>query len=299
MEFDERLRHALAALADSLHQEIAARLDDVRTELSESVHADRDAAVAEAVQQVRTAADQSIQEARAAADQAIEDARAATDRTVQEARAASEQAAHEARVAADQELSTRINEAVARAGSSARAEAAANVAAASGRLVEAIRAIDSAQTLSTIFDVLVSAATAEVGRAAVFLLQGASLKGWRLVGFDLLGGDGSGIEVPIADGGMIAEAAESALVVRLDPAAPPVPQPPAFADLAPSSMALAVPLVMSGQVFAVLYVDEGTHEPGSRESWPAAIEVLARHAARTLEAVTATKLAQVAEIVAR
>jgi GAF domain len=299
MEFDERLRHALAALADSLHQEITARLDAVRTELSESVHANRDAAVAEAVQQVRTAADQSIQEARAAAEQAIEDARAATDRTVQEARAASEQAAHEARVAADQELSTKIDDAVARAGTDARAEAAANVAAASGRLVEAIRAIDSAQALSTIFDVLVSAATAEVGRAAVFLLQGASLKGWRLVGFDLLGGDGSRIEVPIADGGMIAEAAESAHVVRLDPAVPPVTQPPAFADLAPSSMALAVPLMMSGQVFGVLYVDEGTHEPVSRESWPAAIEVLARHAARTLEAVTATKLAQVAESVAR
>jgi GAF domain len=299
MEFDERLRHALAALADSLHQEITARLDAVRTELSESVHANRDAAVAEAVQQVRTAADQSIQEARAAADQAAQDARASTDRTVQEALAASEQAAHEARLAADQELSTRIDEAVARAGIHVRAEAAANLAALSGRLVDAIRAIDSAQTLSTIFDVLVSAATAEVGRAAVFLLQGATLKGWRLVGFDLLGGDGSGIEVPIADGGMIAEAAESAHVVRLDPAAPSATQPPAFADLASSSMALAVPLMMSGQVFGVLYVDEGTHESVSRESWPAAIEVLARHAARTLEAVTVTKLAQVAEVVAQ
>ena len=299
MEFDERLRHALAALADSLHQEITARLEAVRTDLSESVHADRDAAVAEAVQQVRTAADQSIQEARAAVDQAVEDARAATDRTVQEARAASEEAAHEARVAADQELSTRIEEAVARAGANVRAEATANRAAASGRLVDAIRAIDAAQTLSTIFDVLITAATAEVGRAALLLLEGSSLKGWRLVGFDLLGGDGSGIELPIADGGMIAEAAESAQVIRLDPAAPRAAQPPAFADLGPSSMALAVPLMMSGQVFAVLYVDEGTHESVSRESWPATIEVLARHAARTLEAVTATRLAQVAEIVAR
>jgi hypothetical protein len=299
MEFDERLRHAFGALADSLHQEISARLDAVRTDLSESAHADREAAVAEAVQQVRTAADQSIQEARAAADQAVQDARAATDRTVQEARAASERADHEARIAADQELTTRIDDAVARAETHVRVEAAANLAAASGRLVEAIRAIDSAQTLSKIVDGLVSAATAEVGRAAVFLVEGPTLKGWRLVGFDLLGGDGSGIEFPIADGGMIAEAAESAHVVRLDPAAPSATQPPAFADLSSSSMALAVPLMMSGQVFGVLYVDEGTHESVSRESWPAAIEVLARHAARTLEAVTVTKLAQVAEIVAR
>ena len=299
MEFDERLRHALAALADSLHQEITARLDAVRTDLSEAAYADREAAVAEAVQKVRTAADQTIQEARAAADQAVQDARAATDRSVQEALATSEQAALEARAAADQQLSTRIEEAIARAGTNVRAEAAANLAAASARLVEAIRAIDSAQTLSTIFDVLVSAATAEGGRAAVFLVEGTTLKGWRLRGFELLGGDGSGIEVPTADGGMIAEAAESAHVVRLDPAAPSATQPPAFADLASSSMALAVPLMMSGHVVAVLYVDEGTHEPVARESWPAAIEVLARHAARTLEAVTATKLAQVDEVVVR
>jgi hypothetical protein len=299
MEFDERLRHALAALADSLHQEITARLETVRTDLSESVLADRDAAVAEALQQVRTAADQSIQEARAAADQAVQDARTATDRTVQEARAASEQAAHEARVAADQELSTRVEDAVARARTNVRAEAAAHFAAATGRLIDAIRAIDAAQTLSTIFDVLITAATAEVDRAALFLLEGASLKGWRLVGFDLLGGDGSAIEVPIADGGMIAEAAESGRVVRLDPAGPFTTQSPAFADLAASSIALAIPLMMSGQVFAVLYVDEGTDGSVSRDSWPATIEVLARHAARTVEAVTATKLVQVAEIVAR
>jgi hypothetical protein len=288
MEFDERLSHALEALADSLHQEITARLEALRTDLSESVHADRDAAVAEAARKARAAADQSIQEARAAADQAV-----------QEARATAEHAAQEARVAADQEMSTRIEDAVARAATDVRAEAAANLEAASGRLVEAIRAIDGAHSLSKIFDVLISAATAEVGRAAVFLLEGPNLKGWRLVGFDLLGGDGSGIELPISDGGMIAEAAESAQVTRLDPGAPRTTQPPAFADMPEQSLALAVPLVMSGQVFAVLYVDEGTHESVARASWPGPIEVLARHAARALEALTATRLAQVAEVVAR
>ena len=299
MEFDERLRHALEALADSLQREITARLDAVRTDLSESAHADREAAVAEAVQHARAAADRSIDEARAAADQAAEEARAAAERAVQEARAGVEQAAHEARVAADQELSTRIEDAVARAGSDVRAEAAATLEAASGRLVEAIRAIDSAQSLSKIFDVLITAATAEVGRAAVFLLEGPSLKGWRLAGFDLLGGDGSGIELLISDGGMIAEAAESAQAICLDPRAPRTTQPPAFADLPNQAMAVSVPLVMSGEVFAVLYVDEGTNERTARASWPATIEVLARHAVRALEAITATRLAQVAEVVAR
>jgi hypothetical protein len=299
MEFDERLHRALEALADSLHQEITARLEAVRTDLSESVHADRDAAVVEAAREARAAAEQSIQDARAAADQAVHEARAAAEEAAQEARIAAELAAKEARVAADQELSTQIADAVARAGIDVRAEAAASLEAGSGRLVEAIRAIDSAHSLSKILDVMISAATAEVGRAAVFLLQGPSLKGWRLVGFDLLGGNGAGIELPISDGGMIAEAAESAQVIRLDPGAPRTTQPPAFADVPELSLALAVPLVMSGQVFAVLYVDEGTHESGARASWPATIEVLARHAARALEALTATRLAQVAEAVAR
>ncbi|HEX7793969.1 MAG TPA: hypothetical protein VF456_06435 [Vicinamibacterales bacterium] len=298
MEFDERLSHALDALAASLHQEITARLDTVRAELSEGARADKDAAVAEAVQHARTAADLSLQEAQAAADQAAQEMRAAAERAIGEARAAAEQAAEEARVAADHDVNTRIEHAVARAGSDVRAEAEASRQAASGRLVDAIRAIDTAQNLSKIFDVMIAAATAEVGRAAVFVLEGETLKGWRLVGFDLLGGNGSAIELLISDGGMIAEAAESAQVVRLNPGAPRTTQPPVFADVPEQSMALAVPLVMSGQVFAVLYVDEGSHE-SARASWPGTVEVLARHAARALEAITATRLAQVAEVVAR
>jgi hypothetical protein len=127
----------------------------------------------------------------------------------------------------------------------------------------------------------------------MFLLQGSTLKGWRLVGFDEFGAVGSQIELPVADGGLIAEAVETGRLVRVDPGAPRSGVLPAFADLSEQSHALAVPLVMTGQVFAVLYVDEGNHEPMARESWPATIEVLARHAARALEAITAARLAQV------
>ena len=99
-----------------------------------------------------------------------------------------------------------------RAGTDARAEAAASQKAAGDRLVEAIRAIDGAHGLSEILDVLIAAAGAEVGRAAIFLPQGTTLKGWRLVGFDALGAAGSDVELPFADGGMIAEASETAQV---------------------------------------------------------------------------------------
>ena len=74
---------------------------------------------------------------------------------------------------------------------------------------------------------------------------------------------------------------------------------PAFVNLSEDGRALAVPLVMTGQVFAVLYVDEGAGQSAARKSWPATIEVLARHAARALEAFTASRLAQVTEDVSR
>ena len=254
MEFDERLQHAFDALAESLHQEIAAQLAAVRADLSSSVQVDREAAVADA--------------------------------------------AHKARTSADKELSQRVEDAVIRAGTDARVEVAANRNAAADRLVEAIRAIDGAHWLSEILDVLIAAAGAEVGRAAIFLPQGTTLKRWRLAGFDALGAAGSDVELPFADGGMIAEASETAQLIPLNPGSPRATLLPAFVDLPEQSRALAVPLVMAGQVFAVLYADEGNDDAVvSDDTWPAAIEVLARHAARALEAITASKLAQVVEVV--
>ena len=60
MEFDDRLHRAFDALADSLHQEISAQLAVVRADLSGTVQADQDAAVAEAVRGARTATDQEV-----------------------------------------------------------------------------------------------------------------------------------------------------------------------------------------------------------------------------------------------
>jgi hypothetical protein len=91
---------------------------------------------------------------------------------------------------------------------------------------------------------------------------------------------------------MIAEASETGCLIRWDSSSPRTTLLPPFVDLASGCRALAVPLGTSSQVLAVLYVDEGDSEPALGESWPAAIEVLARHAARALEATTAMRLAQ-------
>jgi hypothetical protein len=121
------------------------------------------------------------------------------------------------------------------------------------------------------------------------------LKGWRLVGFEASGSLASSIELPLAEGGMIAEAGESGRVVRLDPGSARATLVPAFSGLPEQSRAVAVPLMMSDHVFAILYVDEANHEPPGRDAWPATVEVLGRHAARAIEAVTVSRFAQVAD----
>lgn len=204
------------------------------------------------------------------------------------------EASRQVRLAAEREVGERFASEIARAEKGVRAEALATQIAAAARLAEAVRALDGAQSLSDTLDILVTAACAEAGRAAIFLPQGATLKGWRLAGFQQVA-NGSTVELPFADGGMIAEAGETGRSIRLDPESPRGTLVPTFVELRDHSRAVAFPLVMTGQVFAVLYADDDGREP-DRQPWPASIEVLSRHAARALEAITATRLAQVADL---
>jgi hypothetical protein len=209
--------------------------------------------------------------------------------------AAIAEAATEARRAAEQEVAPKISDAVARSEQDLRAELAGAHRTGTERLLDAIRAIDGAQGLSSILDALVEAAATEAGRAAIFLPQSTTLKSWRLVGFEASERVASNIELPVAEGGMIAEAGESGRAVRLDPGAARATLVPAFIGLPEESRAMAIPLVMSDHVFAILYVDEANHEPPVRLAWPATVEILARHAARAIEAVTVSRFAQVAD----
>jgi hypothetical protein len=206
-------------------------------------------------------------------------------------------ATREARIVAEREVGERLATEIVRREHGARAESLASRIAAADRLTEAVRALDAVQSLSEILDVLVTTSSVEAGRAAIFLPQGSTLKGWRLAGFEAVA-SGSSVELPFADGGMIAEAGETGRSIRLEAGAPRGTLVPSFVELRDQSRAVAFPLVMTGQVFAVLYADDEGREPDG-QPWPASIEVLSRHAARALEAITATRLAQVADAVSR
>jgi hypothetical protein len=132
--------------------------------------------------------------------------------------------------------------------------------AARARLLDAVRAIDAAHTLSDILDALVRSAAGEADRAAILLVRDGGYTGWRSIGFD-----------PAFDRGQSAELPPGASVM---------------------------PIAIGGQAVAVLYA--GTQHPelkteNADESAPnPALEILVRHAARCLESVTAFKAARAA-----
>jgi hypothetical protein len=162
------------------------------------------------------------------------------------------------------------------------------------RLVDSIRALDHARSLSEILETLASCAGREAKRIGILLLRNGQLRGWRFIGFGPALDGRSDYELRSGDAGVIAEAARTGLAASADSATPL--STPAFAELPPGREVLAVPIPMSGQVVAVLYGDQGSADLSDverRVAWPAALEVMARHAARCLEAITAFRAAQV------
>jgi hypothetical protein len=125
------------------------------------------------------------------------------------------------------------------------------------RLVNAIREMDDARSLSDILDALLTAASVEAGRAAVLLVRAGRYTGWRSLGFQ-----------PPVERGEIVELPADASVIPID---------------------------IGGETVAVLrtersdtpaHADTGLPDPN--------LELLTRHAARCLESVTAFKAARAA-----
>ena len=178
----------------------------------------------------------------------------------------------------------------------ARAEARATERAAGERLVDAVRAIDRARSLSEILDTLASCAGREAARISVLLVRGGQLRAWRSIGFDSALDNASALELPLDASGIIAEAVRTGEAIFANSGHGAMA--PSFARLSPGCEMLAVPIAMSGQVVAVLYADQAAEEVAgnghtqSRVVWPVILEVLTRHATRALEVITAFRAAQ-------
>jgi predicted nuclease with TOPRIM domain len=137
---------------------------------------------------------------------------------------------------------------------------AAADAATQARLVNAIRQMDDARSLSQILDTLLTAASVEADRVAILLVRAGRYTGWRSIGFDPPAGRGEIVELP--------------------------------AD------ASVIPIDIGRETVAVLRAERnerGGAAPHGDTGMPAPhLELLTRHAARCLESVTAFKAARAA-----
>jgi hypothetical protein len=278
-----------AAVRDSLAA-VMAEHETTLTDLKQVMAADREAAVKDAQEASEAASAIAIA---AAVAQAVSEA---------ESRGATELAA--AKLTADRESNERIAEAEARTSGALTEALAESVVterqfylATVARLLETVRAIDGARSMSEILDALAGQAIIDSGRVAVFLVRDEKLRGWRLRGFADLAGEPREVELRLDEAGVIARAvqghdcAASSDRGLLSGEIPPLP-PGSFLRLPEGRAGFAAPVCVAGQVVAVVYADEG--DAAVRpvpNSWPELVEVVARHASRCLELLMAARIA--------
>jgi hypothetical protein len=296
MTFDDQLKRAFDTLSDRLRTEVDRQVAEVMDDLAVSARAERervtdeareaasreaagtlDAAVAEARDQAHAAGlaagrAEGLEEGRRqgreeARDQGLEEGRhqgleAGRRQGVLEGREEGilegrQQGVLYGRQQAEEEGRQAIAAAVV-------AAQASRVPAADGggseRLAGAIGSIGRARSLSEILDALVTAAVRESAHADVWLVRGGQLRKWRA---------GAGeAEMPLEDAGTIGDAVRSGTAVI-------------------SGREVAVPIAMAGEPVAVLAAS-GTESTSANA---AALDVLTRYAARSLETITAFKTA--------
>jgi hypothetical protein len=155
------------------------------------------------------------------------------------------------------------------------------------RLLTGIRRLDEARSLSEVLDRLVEATKAEAGRVALFTLAGQSLQSWRVDGFQPVEA------VSMTDAGVLAEVLRDGQA-RVERASGDILIPLAASVPAQHLRhTLLAPIRVGERSVALLCAERHDEQADDGHlHWPAAIEILARHAARTLEALTALRTAQ-------
>jgi hypothetical protein len=159
-------------------------------------------------------------------------------------------------------------------------------------LLDAMRALDEAVSLSEILDVLVDRSALHASRVLLVVERGDRLVGWRCHGYSPDCTDATPVEIAPGDEGLIMRAARSGSMECGRDAAAGQSGDASGAD---GRAAVAMPLRVEGQVVAVLYADAQPADAATpadpvRSPWPAVVGVLARHAARCVESMTARRL---------
>jgi hypothetical protein len=294
MTLDDQLRHTLDALAERLRGDVTSYLERATKELMVALEAERARVSEQITRDIRAETEReiSVRLRTLENNEPIVTMKAAPLRAMASGRGGAAIHARVASPAAEHADLGGAPEAAHRETNDVdfprekRADTTAD--ADSGRVLEGIRALDHSASLSEILDLLVLLAAKETPRAGVFLASGPPLRSWRCKGFELTVDESRSFEIAAEEAGIIREAIRTGAAAASDGGLTSIPS---FARLAFSCDALALPLTMGGQVVAVLYADAGvarTMPPGRR----ATLEILARHATRSLQVVTAFRAAR-------
>lgn len=315
MSIAPKIRSAADALVARLTDDLRQHVDGVVQDLAEAAEASEAARLSEAEAEAAARQSEALEALRAelaaAQEDAAREAREALDAARAEtadARAALESARADAeaiRAEADAALAqaeTAVAHAVAQATAQHEAQedarAAASMAAphlspdeAAERLsavARAVSAMDEATTLSEVLDALASGLSAQAARSAVLVFKGEQARVWRRNGFADTPSE-VGDALVLADHADLKALVESATPAYLEGRGDEAPLL-GVATLPDGASGLAVPVAIGGQVAALVYADAGA-EPvrPSFPGWGDLVEVLARHAARCLEALTAMR----------
>jgi hypothetical protein len=173
-----------------------------------------------------------------------------------------------------------------------QAEAQGSQAATLIRLLDAVRRLDAAPSLSAILEALAQCTLAEASRVAIFIVNGDTLQSWGHFGF--APGQGA-FDIPVHAVDLLTSvlSTQRSAIFRAaeadhDPSLPRFMRPP------PGHVGLVAPLVVGDQVVAVLYADGA--EQGARQGkhagaavWADEVELIVRHARARLESVTSER----------
>jgi hypothetical protein len=273
-----QLREAAQRHAEEIRRAAETQVGELRTTLQAQLEEVRRAAHAQSEEE-RRSAHAEIEDARRAAAAQVDDVQRA-------ARAEAEEIVIAQLAAAHADAERKIGDAIDRT----RTDVLQAELAHTARLLDAIRRLDDARSLGEALDTLAECAGRQVERAALLVVRGDKLRVHRLAGFaserpaDDLSVHAAGVAGAVVSTGV---AVSRAAVEPGEEQSSRQPALPVFAQDAGGRHAVALPIVVGGQVVAVLYADAPrTHAPSAASRWPATLEVLARHASRALEAMT-------------
>ena len=298
----QRLRHQNDVSVRSLVSELVELVKRDRTAVAQGA---RRVAEAEAVKELETERARMRAEAEQTRAGELEAARTKAQQALQEKLAAARVQADKAlavevakvRAKAEQVPAAELGGVRAEATASARADEWQASSARLQRLLDSVRALDEARSLSQALDILTDRTVAEAPRVAVLMVQAARVRGWRFLGFAEIREAGS-VDLAVQETGLIGRAIAETEVcsVQAGPAGAPAGSLPSFATLPAGRTALAVPVQVGGRVTAVVYADDAT-DLDERQSagWQSTVEILARHAGHCLETLTAVRVSQLAD----